>query len=141
MKNTLNENDIRAEVRSTYGKIALSEVASLASEGSSACCSPKRPAATDAKKLGYSADEIAALPEGTDLGLGCGNPQALASLKPGETVLDLGSGAGFDCFLAARSVGPHGHAFGVDMTPEMISKARANAEKARITNVEFRLKR
>jgi SAM-dependent methyltransferase len=91
------------------------------------------------KPLGYSADEIAALPEGADLGLGCGNPQAIASLKPGETVLDLGSAAGFDCFLASRSVGPTGRVLGVDMTPEMLTKARANAEKAGVTNLEFRL--
>jgi arsenite methyltransferase len=89
--------------------------------------------------LGYSADEIAALPEGADLGLGCGNPQAIASLKPGETVLDLGSGAGFDCFLASRSVGPTGFVVGVDMTPEILAKARENAAKSSTTNVEFRL--
>jgi SAM-dependent methyltransferase len=82
---------------------------------------------------------MAALPEGADLGLGCGNPQAIASLKPGETVLDLGSGAGFDCFLAARSVGATGRVIGVDMTPEMLAKARANAAKTNTTNVEFRL--
>jgi SAM-dependent methyltransferase len=139
MKNTLNENENREEVRSTYGKIALSDELSQGSEGSSPCCSSNRPAATEAEKLGYSADEVAALPEGADLGLGCGNPQAIASLKPGETVLDLGSGAGFDCFLAARSVGPTGRVLGVDMTPEMISKARKNAEKAGVANVEFRL--
>jgi SAM-dependent methyltransferase len=88
---------------------------------------------------GYNADEIAALPEGVDLGLGCGNPQAIASLQPGETVLDLGSGAGFDCFLAARSVGESGRVIGVDMTPEMLTKARANAARAGVAQVEFRL--
>jgi arsenite methyltransferase len=112
-----------------YGKAATS----------AGCCNNERPTATAAEKLGYSAEEIAALPEGADLGLGCGNPQAIASLKPGETVLDLGSGAGFDCFLASRSVGPTGRVIGVDMTPEMLTKARANAKKANTTNVEFRL--
>jgi ubiquinone/menaquinone biosynthesis C-methylase UbiE len=89
--------------------------------------------------IGYSEAELAAVPEGANLGLGCGNPQAIAALKPGETVLDLGSGAGFDCFLAARQVGPAGHVIGVDMTPEMIRRARDNAAKAGLANVEFRL--
>jgi SAM-dependent methyltransferase len=89
--------------------------------------------------LGYSAEELAAVPEGSNLGLGCGNPHAMASLQPGETVLDLGSGAGFDCFLASRRVGPSGRVIGVDMTPEMIVKARANARSAGSTNIEFRL--
>jgi len=140
MKTTLiDPNAVRDEVRSTYGKIALNQQTGCGTAGASACCSPDRPSATAADKLGYSADEIAALPEGADLGLGCGNPQAIASLKPGETVLDLGSGAGFDCFLAARSLGPTGRVLGVDMTPEMLAKARANAAKAKIGNVEFRL--
>jgi arsenite methyltransferase len=128
--NTIDQNAVREEVRSAYGKIARTE--------EPGCCSAERPSAT-AEKLGYSAEEIAALPQGADLGLGCGNPQAIASLKPGETVLDLGSGAGFDCFLAARSVGPNGRVLGVDMTPEMLVKARVNSMKAGITNVEFRL--
>jgi len=113
---TTDPNSVREEVRSTYGKIALNQQSGCATTETSGCCSPERPSATAADKLGYSADEIAALPEGADLGLGCGNPQAIASLKPGETVLDLGSGAGFDCFLAARSVDPNGRALGVDMT-------------------------
>ncbi len=132
-------NGVREEVRVTYGKIALNQQAGCCTTGSPACCSSEQPSATAADKLGYSADEIAALPEGADLGLGCGNPQAIASLKPGETVLDLGSGAGFDCFLAARSVGPTGHVLGVDMTPEMLAKARANAVKSGVSNVDFRL--
>ena len=131
---TTDPNAVREEVRSTYGKIALHQPA-----GSSACCDPARLAATAAEKLGYSPDEIAALPAAADLGLGCGNPQAIASLKPGETVLDLGSGAGFDCFLAARSVGPTGRVIGVDMTPEMLTRARANAVATGVNNVEFRL--
>jgi ubiquinone/menaquinone biosynthesis C-methylase UbiE len=89
--------------------------------------------------MGYSSDELTSVPEGADLGLGCGNPQAIAALRPGETVLDLGSGAGFDCFLAAKRVGGTGRVIGVDMTPEMITKARGNARKVAATNVEFRL--
>src|SRR5205085_1799734 len=110
------------------------------------CCAPATsccgPAVTpDAKSLrmGYSAEELAAVPEGANLGLGCGNPQAIADLKPGETVIDLGSGAGFDCFLAAGQVGETGHVIGVDMTHEMLKKARANAVKIGAANVEFRL--
>jgi SAM-dependent methyltransferase len=89
--------------------------------------------------MGYSPDEMQAVPQGANLGLGCGNPQAIASLRPGEVVVDLGSGAGFDCFLAAAQVGPEGQVIGVDMTPPMISKARANAQQHGYTNVEFRL--
>jgi SAM-dependent methyltransferase len=88
--------------------------------------------------VGYSADELAALPEGANLGLSCGNPQAIAAMRPGETVLDLGSGAGFDCLLAARTVGPTGRVIGVDMTDAMLEKARANAEKTGLSRVEFR---
>ena len=89
--------------------------------------------------MGYSAEELAAVPEGADLGLGCGNPQAIAAMRPGEIVVDLGSGAGFDCFLAARQVGPAGRVIGVDMTHEMLAKARENAAKVGAGNVEFRL--
>jgi SAM-dependent methyltransferase len=89
--------------------------------------------------MGYSQAELGSLPEGANLGLGCGNPSAIASLRPGETVLDLGSGAGVDCFLAARQVGSTGRVIGVDMTPEMLGKARANASKSRLDNVTFRL--
>jgi SAM-dependent methyltransferase len=89
--------------------------------------------------MGYSEAELASLPEGADLGLGCGNPQALAAMRPGEVVVDLGSGAGIDCFLAARQVGPAGRVIGIDMTHEMLAKARANAERAGAANVEFRL--
>jgi ubiquinone/menaquinone biosynthesis C-methylase UbiE len=90
-------------------------------------------------ELGYSPDDLASVPEGANMGLGCGNPQAIAALEPGETVLDLGAGGGFDCFLAAKRVGPKGHVIGVDMTPDMVSKARANAQKLGTTNVDFRL--
>ena len=126
-------DEIRQEVRSHYASVAC---------GASGCCAPgggcgPNPEASLA--LGYGADELAAAPEGANLGLGCGNPQAIASIREGETVLDLGSGAGFDCFLAARQVGPAGRVIGVDMTPEMIAKARANAAKVGAANVEFRL--
>ena len=90
-------------------------------------------------RSGYSADELAAVPEGANLGLGCGNPQAIAAMKPGETVVDLGSGAGFDCLLAAKQVGAEGRVIGVDMTHEMLKKARQNAAKVAAANVEFRL--
>jgi arsenite methyltransferase len=124
-----SNDQIRAAVRDVYAKAA---------EGAPApgCCGPN-PAAS--LQLGYSADEMAAVPEGANLGLGCGNPQAIAALRPGETVLDLGSGAGFDAFLAAKQVGPTGRILGVDMTPAMLSKARANAERLGAQNVEFRL--
>ena len=105
---------------------------SRAARGAASCCSP-------ADRLGYSADDRDAAPAGADLGLGCGNPTALASLRDGETVLDLGAGGGFDCFIAARRVGPTGKVIGVDMTPDMVTLARANARKVAATNVEFRL--
>jgi SAM-dependent methyltransferase len=96
-------------------------------------------AVAHSQALGYSTDDVHSAPDEANLGLGCGNPLAIASLKPGQTVLDLGSGAGFDAFLAARAVGPTGRVIGVDMTPEMIARARANARKLAATNVEFRL--
>jgi SAM-dependent methyltransferase len=101
------------------------------------CCGPM--ASGQSLALGYTDADLAAVPEGADLGLGCGNPNAIAALKTGETVLDLGSGGGFDSFLAARAVGPTGRVIGVDMTPEMITRARDNARKIEANNVEFRL--
>jgi SAM-dependent methyltransferase len=125
---------MRSAVRERYGKIAKG---SFESAGA-VCCAPH--CADDVSQvLGYSSDELADLPEGANLGLGCGNPQRIAELKPGETVLDLGSGGGVDCFLAARQVGPDGLIIGVDMTPDMITKARENARKAGAGNIEFRL--
>jgi ubiquinone/menaquinone biosynthesis C-methylase UbiE len=120
---------IREEVRRRYGATALG--ASCCSDG---CC-----ASTNAADLGYSEADKAAAPDSANLGLGCGNPLAIASLREGQVVLDLGSGAGFDCFLAARAVGPKGKIVGVDMTHEMLSKARGNAQKNGFSNVEFRL--
>lgn len=131
-------NDIRENIRKTYGEIARSEKQGCGTHTTS-CCSNNYTVTEDISlQLGYSIDDLESIPEGANLGLGCGNPQAIASLKPGETVLDLGSGAGFDCFLASRAVGHQGKVIGVDMTPEMIGKARVNAEKAGIRNVEFR---
>jgi len=106
--------------------------------GAPSCCGTSSPEAVS-QALGYSANETAAVPAGANMGLGCGNPQAIAALKPGEIVLDLGSGGGFDCFLAARQVGEAGRVIGVDMTPAMLSKARASAEQGGYSNVEFRL--
>ena len=120
---------IREEVRRRYGATA---------RGAS-CCSDECCTTTDAMDLGYSDADKAAAPEAANLGLGCGNPLAIASLSEGQTVLDLGSGAGFDCFLAARAIGPSGRVIGVDMTHEMLSKARDNAQRNGFTNVEFRL--
>lgn len=129
-----SENNIREVVRARYGEIA---------RNNSSCCSPSccsTPTPGDASaRLGYSAEELACLPEGADMGLGCGNPQAIAGLRKGETVLDLGSGGGLDCFLAARQVEHEGRVIGVDMTPDMVSKARAAAETGGYKNVEFRL--
>lgn len=128
--------EIKKVVREGYGKIAK--------QGGSCCgpasaCGPAGIQEEISRKIGYTDEELKAVPEGANLGLGCGNPLALASLREGETVLDLGSGAGFDCFLAANRVGDGGKVIGVDMTPEMIEKARANAEKGNYRNVEFRL--
>jgi SAM-dependent methyltransferase len=133
----MNNDQIRQNVRNRYKKIALQEVNSggCCSVSSGGCGTPKEVSA----KLGYSDEELSAVPEGANLGLGCGNPLAITELKPGEVVLDLGSGAGFDCFLAAQQVGETGRVIGVDMTPEMISKARNNAAKNGYTNTEFRL--
>ncbi len=133
---TQKKEDIRSAVRSNYGRIAT------AGGGcSSSCCGAPAGAAAKYISLGLGSTraDVAAAPEGSNMGLGCGNPQAIASLKPGETVLDLGSGGGFDCFLAARVVGETGKVIGVDMTPEMVGKARGNTAKTGFGNVDFRL--
>ncbi|MFC2094830.1 arsenite methyltransferase [Candidatus Bipolaricaulota bacterium] len=126
--------DIHKTVRERYGERAKS--GSCCSTGTNSCCGSSP---SVSKKLGYSEQELRSIPEGADLGLGCGNPTAMASLQPGETVVDLGSGAGIDCFLAADLVGETGHVIGVDMTAAMIDRARENALKNGIDNVEFRL--
>jgi arsenite methyltransferase len=140
-----NKEEIRQAVRAGYAEVA---------KQSNSCCSPAKSANTKsgcgcnsgavfaenmAKKVGYSEQDLGAVPAGANLGLGCGNPLALASLKPGEVVLDLGSGAGFDAFLASPRVGPQGKVIGVDMTPDMLDKARANQTQGNYKNVEFRL--
>ncbi|WP_114578438.1 arsenite methyltransferase [Saliphagus sp. LR7] len=134
----------RKVVRERYASIATekSEEESSCCSSDDSCCSPTETAApTDetARQLGYSETELESVDGNANLGLGCGNPQALASLNVGESVLDLGSGAGFDCFLAAQEVGETGRVIGVDMTPEMVEKARANASQNDAENVEFRL--
>lgn len=137
--NQANQDEIRQAVRNRYKSIVMQS-----GQGSS-CCSGGEAAGSCAApdevsaKLGYSPEELAAVPQGANLGLGCGNPQAIAALSPGETVLDLGSGGGFDCFLASRQVGAAGHVIGVDMTPEMVSQARRNALKGGFANTDFRL--
>lgn len=132
-------DEIRSRVRERYASVASAKQAGCGCSTPS-CCSTKPPSAKAiSARVGYSAGELDAVPEGANMGLGCGNPQAIAMLKKGEVVVDLGAGGGFDCFLAARQVGPRGKVIGVDMTPEMVSKARENAQKGKSTNVEFRL--
>lgn len=126
----MKDKNIKKVVRENYAKIVTKR---------SSCCGGGNVSEDISRKIGYSEEELNTVPQGANLGLGCGNPVALASLKAGETVLDLGSGAGFDCFLSANKVGNTGRVIGVDMTPEMIDKARENAKKGNYTNVEFRL--
>ncbi|MBI5688213.1 MAG: arsenite methyltransferase [Verrucomicrobia bacterium] len=141
MKSDVNAETVREKVRSGYAQIALH---GSERRKSSCCCGMT---AVDSEKLarqiGYSADELAALPDSANIGLSCGNPSALAALRPGEVLLDLGSGAGFDAFVAGPKVGPPGRVIGVDMTPEMLAKARKNIatyrERTGLDNVEFRL--
>jgi len=145
MEMTSND-EIRNKVRENYGKVAVSPgggccaPAPSPSEGVG-CCAPSNAQSPEAKSkaMGYSDEEVTTVPQGANLGLGCGNPQAIASLKKGETVLDLGSGAGFDSFLAAPAVGETGLVIGVDMTPEMLEKARENLKKSEHQNIQFRL--
>lgn len=133
----MEDKKIKEIVKQGYAKVA---------KENSSCCGPKKSCCGGAtvaeeisKGIGYSAEEMSSVPDGANLGLGCGNPIALASLREGEVVVDLGSGAGFDCFLAANNVGKTGKVIGIDMTPEMLEKARHNAQKGGYTNVEFRL--
>jgi arsenite methyltransferase len=131
---TQAQDEVRNLVRDHYAQVAQNSSIGCAP----GCCSPNNSSASSLA-LGYSADDVASVPEGADMGLGCGNPRAIAALQPGETVLDLGSGGGFDCFLAAKQVGATGRVIGVDMTPQMVSKARENARKLAVSTVEFRL--
>jgi arsenite methyltransferase len=141
----MDTSDIKTMVRARYGSIATAGPKGSGPGGccepATSCCGPENPAdpRDKARRMGYSDAELAAVPDGANLGLGCGNPQAIAALRGGETVIDLGSGAGFDCFLAARQVGPEGRVIGVDMTHEMLAKARDNAARISAANVEFRL--
>ena len=153
---TIYKEKIKESVRESYAKVAKAGGVSIKSSMAASCCDPSDTSADTnvaasccggpevtpeqmSAVMGYSKEEIASVIEGANMGLGCGNPVALASLKTGETVVDLGSGGGFDCFLAAKQVGESGQVIGVDMTPEMISKARKNADKTGTKNVEFRL--
>ena len=130
----MDSAEIKELVRNRYGSIAAASSSCCAPATS--CCSPEQ---EKSARMGYTDEELQAIPEGANLGLGCGNPQAIAALRPGEVMIDLGSGAGFDCLLAARQVGPDGRVIGVDMTHEMLDKARANAARVGAANVEFRL--
>jgi len=126
----LNPDETRKVVRERYGDMA---------KAGTSCCDGGSGVDRSLSEIGYSGDQAEAIPEGANLGLGCGNPLAHAGVRPGETVLDLGSGAGIDAFLAAREVGPAGRVIGVDMTPDMIERARANARQGSYANTEFRL--
>ena len=136
------QDTYRNQVRSAYAQVAQANDAGTSTGVEASCCGVSEDEGINtliSTRLGYSQKDLDSVPSGADMGLGCGNPKAIAALRPGETVVDLGAGGGFDCFLAAHEVGATGHVIGVDMTPEMLSKARKNAEKGRFTNVEFRL--
>lgn len=145
----MDSEKIKEEVRRAYGAVARGDTGDCGCGSATGCCSggsdagelltsyASNPGAV-AREIGYSDSELEALPDGANLGLGCGNPGAIASLRPGETVLDLGSGAGMDCFLAAPAVGPTGRVIGVDMTADMIARANENLEKSEFKNIEFR---
>lgn len=155
METRENEN-IRESVRETYGQVARAGGIASGVNQETSCCGPSNVSAETnsdscgcgdptlnleqmSAAMGYSKEDVNSVPSGANMGLGCGNPVALSSLRPGEIVVDLGSGGGFDCFLAAKEVSETGKVIGVDMTPDMVSKARKNAEKAEFSNVEFRL--
>jgi len=135
-------DDIRQHVRESYAEVAEASNSGECCGVESSCCGVSDDIAINtliSTRMGYSEEDLKKVPEGADMGLGCGNPRAIASLQEGEVVVDLGSGGGFDAFLAAQEVGETGHVIGVDMTPTMISKARKNAEKGKFSHVEFRL--
>ncbi len=142
MMNETQSDEIRQNVRDAYSGVAEASNTGTSCGESSSCCGVSEDEQINtliSTRLGYTQDDLESVPDGADMGLGCGNPRAIASLKPGEVVLDLGSGGGFDAFLAAQEVGENGRVIGVDMTPAMISKARANAEKGGFRHAEFRL--
>ncbi len=130
----MKDQELKMAVREGYARVARQGKSCC----SSSCCGTSKPEDIS-RKIGYTEEEMQAVPSGSNLGLGCGNPTALASIKEGETVLDLGSGAGFDCFLASKLVGPDGKVIGVDMTAEMVARAKDNAIKGGYKNVEFRI--
>lgn len=135
-----NVEDVKKEVRDAYGRVVESSNQNKSCGNGRSCCGVSaKPDPSYSQELGYTKEELESVPEGSNMGLGCGNPQVIASLKPGEFVLDLGAGGGFDVFLAARKVGPNGKVYGVDMTPEMLNTARANAVRGGYKNVEFLL--
>lgn len=138
----LKNNTHRESVRDVYAKVANATDESSCDGPAASCCGTSDDDAINtliSTRLGYSQADLDLVPDGADMGLGCGNPQAIAALQEGEVVVDLGSGGGFDCFLASQQIGETGRAIGIDMTPDMLSKARANADKGKYTNVEFRL--
>ena len=138
----LEHDEYRRMVRDRYAQVAQADSAGESCGVGSSCCGTTDDAAINtliSTRLGYTQDELDSVPSGADMGLGCGNPKAIAALQTGEVVVDLGSGGGFDCFLAAKEVGASGHVIGVDMTPDMVSKARGNAARGQYVNVEFRL--
>ena len=137
-----DHDEHRSRVRAAYAQVAKANSAGESVGIGASCCGTSDDAAINtliSTRLGYNQEDLDVAPDNADMGLGCGNPKAIAALKPGEIVVDLGSGGGFDCFLAARAVGSSGRVIGVDMTPDMVSKARANALKGQYSNVAFRL--
>jgi arsenite methyltransferase len=140
--NQVKADEIRQRVRASYSEVAEASDAGECCGEQSSCCGVSSDSAINAlvsTRMGYSEQDLGAVPVGADMGLGCGNPRAIAGIKAGETVLDLGSGGGFDCFLAAAETGASGKVIGIDMTPSMISKARNNAARGNYSQVEFRL--
>ena len=135
----MNNEQIQKNVKSGYADIVKRNTKKSFLPNIFQCCDPKEIATDIGKKIGYSEEELKNVPEDANLGIGCGNPTALASIKKGETILDLGSGAGFDCFLASRETGETGRVIGVDIPPEMVAQAKKNAEKGNYRNVEFKV--
>lgn len=135
----MDNEQIQKNVKSGYADIVKRNTKKSFLPNIFQCCDPKEIATDIGKKIGYSEEELKNVPEDANLGIGCGNPTALASIKKGETILDLGSGAGFDCFLASRETGETGKVIGVDITPEMVTQAKKNAEKGNYKNVEFKV--